>query len=66
MAADVAAAGTTYSCVANYEGTNVEISASYYVLLLGCSRELTNSMQLPMSKEALLRLPLSPSPMKSV
>lgn len=33
MAADIAAAGTTYSCVANYEGTNVEISASCRVLL---------------------------------
>ena len=33
MATDVAAAGTTYSCVANYEGTNVEISASCSVLL---------------------------------
>lgn len=32
MATDGAAAGTTYSCVANYEGTNVEISALCRVL----------------------------------
>jgi hypothetical protein len=59
--------GTTYSCVANYEGTNVEISEFFFEGTRNVSfLVLTRFVQLPMSREAIRRLRSFLSPMRSV
>jgi molecular chaperone DnaK (HSP70) len=50
--------GTTYSCVANYEGANVEISKASGLLSVDIADSNRISLQLPMSRVA-SRLPRS-------